>query len=61
MGDGAGAPAIMPDGVDISRMLDSFPIGRAAMFAAAGDVGVDLTALIDGLLSGESAADESLS
>lgn len=52
MGDGG--PAIMPDGVDISRLLDSFPIGRAAMFAAAGDFGVDPTAMIDGLLSGDS-------
>lgn len=52
MGDGG--PAVMPDGVDISRMLDSFPIGRAAMFAAAGDFGLDPTAMIEGLLSEDS-------
>lgn len=52
MGDGGSA--VMPDGVDISRMLDSFPIGRAAMFAAAGDFGLDPTAMIEGLLSEDS-------
>jgi beta-glucosidase len=35
MGDNADPAALMPEGVDLSRMLESFPIGRAAMFAAA--------------------------
>jgi beta-glucosidase len=44
-----GAASIMPEGVDISRMLGSFPIGRIGMFAAGNDIGVD-PAMIDALI-----------
>jgi hypothetical protein len=44
-----GAAAIMPEGVDITRMLDSFPIGRIGMFAAGSGTGVD-PAMIDALI-----------
>lgn len=44
------AAAIMPEGVGISRMLDSFPIGKVGMFG----VDVDL-AMIDALLSAANA------
>lgn len=49
MGDNPDAAAIMPEGVDIARMLDSFPIGRAGMFAAGS--GADAGDLIDDLLA----------
>jgi beta-glucosidase len=45
-----GAAAIMPEGVDITRMLDSFPIGRIGMFAAGSGGGVD-PAMIDALIA----------
>jgi beta-glucosidase len=32
-----GVEAIMPEGVDASRMMESFPIGRAGLFAAGSD------------------------
>ena len=44
------AAAIMPEGVDITRMLDSFPIGRIGMFAAGSGTGVDPT-MIDALIA----------
>lgn len=37
MGSMDGVEAIMPEGVDASKMMDSFPIGRAGMFAAVSD------------------------
>lgn len=49
MGDTSSAAAVMPDGVDIGRMLNSFPIGRAGMLAAAS--GADVGKLIDDLLA----------
>ena len=49
MGDNPNAAAIMGEGVDISRMLDSFPIGRAGMFTAGS--GADAGGLIDDLLA----------
>ena len=35
MGGMEGAASIMPEGVDMTKMMESFPIGRAGMFAAA--------------------------
>ncbi|MGB3356231.1 MAG: glycoside hydrolase family 3 C-terminal domain-containing protein [Mycobacterium sp.] len=48
MGDASGAAGAMAEDTDLARMVESFPIGRVAMFAAAG--GVDQTA-IDALLA----------
>ena len=44
------ADAIMPEGVAITRMLESFPIGKVGMFAAAGGAEVD-PEMIDALLA----------
>lgn len=44
-----GVEAIMPEGVDASKMMESFPIGRAGMFAA-GEGGVS-PEMIDGLIA----------
>jgi beta-glucosidase len=49
MDENSNGAAIMPEGVDISRMIDSFPIGRAGMFAAGS--GADVGGLIDDLLA----------
>jgi beta-glucosidase len=53
-GSAAAAAAILPEGVDLSRMLDSFPIGRVGMFAAATGASIDPD-LVDDLLSTDSA------
>lgn len=45
-----GANAIMPEGVAITRMLESLPIGKVGMFAAASGMDVD-PAMIDALLA----------
>lgn len=49
MPDVDGTAGIMPDGVDVARMLDVMPIGRAGVFAAAAGADVDPT-MIDALL-----------
>jgi beta-glucosidase len=49
MPDGGGSAGIMPEGVDIARMLEGIPIGRAGVFAAAAGAEVD-PAMIDALL-----------
>jgi beta-glucosidase len=52
MGAMDGVEAIMPEGVDTTKMLDSFPIGRAGMFAAAsGSPGGVTPEMIDGLIA----------
>ncbi len=52
MGSMDGAAAIMPEGVDASKMMESFPIGRAGMFAAAsGSPGGVSPEMIDGLIA----------
>jgi beta-glucosidase len=53
-----GAAAIMPEGADITRMLDSFPIGRIGMFAAGSDTGAD-PAMIDALIAAANGLTES--
>ncbi|GAA1957509.1 glycoside hydrolase family 3 C-terminal domain-containing protein [Microbacterium deminutum] len=52
MGSMEGAASIMPEGVDMTKMMESFPIGRAGMFAAAsgGEGGVN-PEMIDGLIA----------
>lgn len=45
MGGAPDAVSLMPDGVDLQKMLDSFPIGRVGMFAADVD-----PAMVDALL-----------
>ncbi|WP_292830864.1 glycoside hydrolase family 3 C-terminal domain-containing protein [Microbacterium sp.] len=51
MGEMDSAASIMPEGVDMSRMMASFPIGRAGMFAA-GDPNASITPeLIEGLIA----------
>ena len=45
-----GVEAIMPEGVDASKMMESFPIGRAGMFAGSGEGGIS-TEMIDGLIA----------
>ena len=47
MGGAPDAAGLVPEGVDLQKMLDSFPIGRVGMFMA----GVEPT-MIDALLSG---------
>nr|WP_234897347.1 glycoside hydrolase family 3 C-terminal domain-containing protein [Mycolicibacterium vanbaalenii] len=55
---GAGeAAAIMPDGVDLARLLNSFPIGQVGMLAAGSGAEVD-PAMIDALLAAANADDE---
>ncbi len=52
MGSMEGVEAIMPEGVDASKMMESFPIGRAGMFAAAsGGEGGVTPEMIDGLIA----------
>ncbi|WP_197739753.1 glycoside hydrolase family 3 C-terminal domain-containing protein [Mycolicibacterium sp. P1-18] len=46
MGGAPDAAGFVPDGVDLQKMLDSFPIGRVGMFAADVDPG-----MIDALLA----------
>ena len=51
-GMGDGASAVMPEGVDFMKMLESFPIGRIGMFAAlAGHGEAAGPEVIDGLLA----------
>jgi len=45
-----GLDAIMPEGADASKMMDSFPLGRVGMFAAGGEGGVT-PEMIDGLIA----------
>ncbi len=52
----AGADAIMPEGVAIGRMLESFPIGKVGVFAAAAGMDLD-PAMIDALLAAANGAD----
>ncbi|MFK4837612.1 glycoside hydrolase family 3 C-terminal domain-containing protein [Microbacterium sp. ZW T2_14] len=48
----AGAASIMPEGVDMSKMMESFPIGRIGMMAAlGGDGGGVSPEMIDGLIA----------
>lgn len=52
MGAMDGVEAIMPEGVDPSKMMESFPIGRAGMFAAASDSPGGVTPeMIEGLIA----------
>ncbi|MGZ6777852.1 MAG: glycoside hydrolase family 3 C-terminal domain-containing protein [Mycobacterium sp.] len=51
-----GADAIMPEGVAITRMLESLPIGKVGMFAAASGMEVD-PAMIDALLAAANDSD----
>ncbi|MET0896731.1 MAG: glycoside hydrolase family 3 C-terminal domain-containing protein [Mycobacterium sp.] len=53
MGDAADAPSVLPEGAELSRMIASFPIGRASMFAAAS--GIDVGPMIDDLLAAANA------
>lgn len=46
-----GVEAIMPDGVDATKMMESFPIGRAGMFAAGDSNGAISPEMIDGLIA----------
>jgi len=46
MGGAPDAASVMPDGVNLQKMLDSFPIGRVGMFAADVD-----PAMVDALLA----------
>ena len=48
----ASAASIMPEGVDMSKMMESFPIGRLGMMGAlAGDGGGVSPEMIDGLIA----------
>lgn len=53
-GSADAAAAILPEGLDLSRMLDSFPIGRVGMFAAATGASVDPD-MVDDFLATDSA------
>ncbi|HYO02182.1 MAG TPA: glycoside hydrolase family 3 C-terminal domain-containing protein [Mycobacterium sp.] len=55
MGDADGAGAIMPEGVEMARMLESIPIGRVGMFASASGMDVD-PAMIDALIAAANAS-----
>ncbi|MDY0908423.1 glycoside hydrolase family 3 C-terminal domain-containing protein [Microbacterium sp. CFBP9034] len=46
-----GVADIMPEGVDASKMMESFPIGRAGMFAAGDSNGAINPEMIDGLIA----------
>jgi beta-glucosidase len=51
-GMGDSAASIMPEGVDMSRMMESFPIGRIGMMAGlAGDGAGVSPEMIDGLIA----------
>ncbi len=52
--------AIMPEGAALARMLESFPIGKVGMFAAAGGMDVD-SAVVDAVLDAANAAPRSRS
>ena len=56
MGDAA---AIMPDGFGIMRMLESLPIGKVGMFAAASGMDFD-PAMIDALIRAANASDSAV-
>ncbi|NYE18919.1 beta-glucosidase [Microbacterium immunditiarum] len=51
-----GVDAIMPEGVDATKMMLSFPIGRAGMFAGADSGGQISPEMIDGLIAMANAA-----
>lgn len=46
-----GVADIMPEGVDASKMMESFPIGRAGMFALGDSDGAINPEMIDGLIA----------
>lgn len=46
-----GVEAIMPEGVDATKMMESFPIGRAGMFAMGDSNGAVNPEMIDGLIA----------
>lgn len=46
-----GVEAIMPEGVDATKMMESFPIGRAGMFAQGDSDGAVNPEMIDGLIA----------
>ncbi|WP_194410467.1 glycoside hydrolase family 3 C-terminal domain-containing protein [Microbacterium cremeum] len=51
MGGMDGVTSILPEGVEVTKMLESFPIGRAAMFAGPDSGGAIDPAMIDGLIA----------
>lgn len=51
MGSMDGVADIMPEGVDASKMMESFPIGRAGMFAMGDSAGAINPEMIDGLIA----------
>lgn len=51
MGSMDGVADIMPEGVDASKMMESFPIGRAGMFALGDSNGAINPEMIDGLIA----------
>lgn len=51
MGAMDGVADIMPEGVDASKMMESFPIGRAGMFAMGDSNGAINPEMIDGLIA----------
>jgi beta-glucosidase len=51
MGGMEGVESIMPEGVDASKMMESFPIGRAGMFAMGDSGGAINPEMIDGLIA----------
>ncbi|MCW3493280.1 glycoside hydrolase family 3 C-terminal domain-containing protein [Microbacterium sp. SSM24] len=51
MGTMDGVADIMPEGVDASKMMESFPIGRAGMFAMGDSNGAINPEMIDGLIA----------
>ncbi|KRB36678.1 glycoside hydrolase family 3 C-terminal domain-containing protein [Microbacterium sp. Root180] len=51
MGAMDGVADIMPEGVDASKMMESFPIGRAGMFALGDSNGAINPEMIDGLIA----------
>ncbi|MDR7183598.1 beta-glucosidase [Microbacterium trichothecenolyticum] len=50
-GLGDSAASIMPEGVDMSKMMESFPIGRIGMMGALAGDGAAAPEMIDGLLA----------
>ncbi|WP_127819556.1 glycoside hydrolase family 3 C-terminal domain-containing protein [Microbacterium sp. CPCC 204701] len=51
MGGMDGVASVMPEGVEVTKMLEAFPIGRAGMFAAADSGGSINPEMIDGLIA----------
>lgn len=51
MGGMEGVADIMPEGVDATKMMESFPIGRAGMFAMGDSDGAVNPEMIDGLIA----------